>query len=148
MKIISRLITLLLGIVFIFTIINLVYGCFKYDWITNYMEILNEKDWNTTISEVNILDPISILSLFNDDVVSLSGDVEEIEEVDIIPEVEEVSTWDNEIDPYDPEFEDEFNSFFWDEEGIEEELTEDPSETLVVDNEPSVGEQLVEKFNE
>lgn len=128
------------------------------------MQILNEKDWDTSIWQVSISDPISIFWLFNTDTTNNENsnleqdqktipdstkNEEEIEKID----TQDTNTGSNEMDPYDPEFEDEFNSFFWgdedDQEGNKDDTMIDSSnDTITWDKTTSVWQQLVEKFNE
>jgi hypothetical protein len=75
-------------------------------------------------------------------------DIETWENLDI------QNTWEN-LDPYDPEFEDEFNSFFWWEETDLENNTWEVSQenienTEILENteEHKVWAALIKKFNE
>ncbi|HKL43726.1 MAG TPA: hypothetical protein VJ892_00425 [Candidatus Absconditabacterales bacterium] len=164
MKIISKILTRIFLIAFVFLVVNLAYGCFKYDGVKNYMQILNEKDWDTSIGEISISDPISIFSLFssdskNEENVYLEVNQEKTSDsANLEEEMEqsEISTGSNDMDPYDPEFEDEFNSFFGsDESGENLDQTQNKENDLgsgsfedLEEDKSSVGEQLVEKFNE
>lgn len=161
MKIISKILVWLLGIIFLFILVNIAFGIYRYKWIKNYSEILNQKDRQSTISTISIKNPISILDIFysqiqastweNNNILQDTGIVlEEVEEV-------EAETWNNEIDPYDPEFEEDFNSFFGGTE-TDSKIKDLPEEkpwfvnpkvdVEVEDSTRSVGQQLFDKFNQ
>jgi len=128
------------------------------------MQILNEKDRDTSIWQVSISDPISIFWLFNTDTTNNENsnleqdqktipdsteNEEEIEKID----TQDTSTGSNEMDPYDPEFEDEFNSFFWGNEDDQEwnkndKVIDSSNDIITWDKTTSVWQQLLEKFNE
>ncbi len=164
MKIISKILTRIFLLAFVFLLVNLIYGCFKYDGVKNYMQILNEKDRDTSIWQVSISDPISIFWLFNTDTTNNENsnleqdqktipdsteNEEEIEKID----TQDTSTGSNEMDPYDPEFEDEFNSFFWGNEDDQEwnkndKVIDSSNDIITWDKTTSVWQQLLEKFNE
>jgi hypothetical protein len=118
MKIVSKIITWILSIIFLFIIINLAIGVVKYEWLANYSDFLNQKERNTVVSQISIKDPISIFSLFyweysprekNIDVLQ-----ENLEDKIIDQELQEDSQVDEEakLNVYDPDFEDDFNAFF------------------------------------
>ena len=118
MKIISKIVVWILSLVLVFIFANLLIWSFKTKWINNYAQLLSDKEWSETISQVTIANPISIFSIF-----SVSSWAILPEDNNIVSEMEdetenkpeiiiEINTWENQ-DPYDPEFEDEFNSFFW-----------------------------------
>ena len=138
----------------VFIVVNLIIWCIKYGWMSNYAQLLNNKDWSMSISQLSIQNPVSI---FYDNNWTQTWDI--LPEIDLEDETdieniqEEIS---QDIDPYDPEFEDEFNSFFgWEEtqdaldinEDIEEEYN-NIEDDLLEDNSHSVAQRLIQKFNE
>ena len=181
---ITKSIIWLLTILVLFILINLAIWAFKYGWISRYATLLDNKDWSDSVSQMSITNPVAI---FYDETWSLdkkeNQDLEENmaeenqnadpdiqqetqENIDIKEEVEENPA----IDPYDPEFEDEFNSFFgWENSELnnieDQELYNNLSDDAVDSNEVSdshnastgqpVQEQknsiikrLIERFNE
>lgn len=132
-------------------------------WVNNYMQLLNDKDWSETISQVTITDPVSIFSIFSvsSGTILLENNVEDNIETNIDVETTEtiivdVETWNNQeitntweaLDPYDPEFEEDFNSFFWWETTETWELFTGSLEEEKETTEHTVWEALIKKFNE
>jgi hypothetical protein len=130
------------------------------------MQLLNDKDWSQTISQITIKNPTAIFSIFSvnsDDmwqeaeIINIKKSVESEINIETWTNQNILNTWEN-LDPYDPEFEDEFNSFFWWEETeienntwevIDENLenTEDLENTENLEKH-KVWEALIKKFNE
>lgn len=114
MKIISKIIVWILSIIFLFVVVNLGIGLFKYKSISNYANFLNQKDRHSSISQIDITNPMSILSLFYGEYTPLPKniDLDENSDLDLIED------WDLDVQQkdwlnvYDPEFEDDFNEFF------------------------------------
>ena len=151
LKTILKTIMYLLFLVVLFVCVNLVVGCVKYWWISDYVNVLNEKKWNETIGELS-LNPITWFAIFYQKDIS---DVQDPWIMDMFQQVDDALNKDNPetqlapelweledntgtpafdlewyenmendttadwsadstlgTNPYDPEFEDEFNSFF------------------------------------
>jgi len=64
MKIISKVIVWILSIIFLFVVVNLGIGLFKYKSISNYVDFLNKKDRDSAIAQIDITNPTSIFSIF------------------------------------------------------------------------------------
>ena len=120
MRTVSKIICWIFIAFALFIIVNLVIWAVQYGWTKNYSEYLNSKNRNESIAQVYILKPKTWLSMFyeNDSVnIETNNDVDgNIENIDS----NEILSWDVEIEekevnhnPYDPDYEDEFNSFFW-----------------------------------
>ena len=142
--------------------------------VSNYMQLLNDKDWSQSISQISIKNPSSIFSIFyigsgnilldNNSEMNAEDTTEIIEwETEIAQET--IDTWDNtdiktwnSLDPYDPAFEDDFNSFFgWEEPEWDNntwEILEISEETWfdtsgdIAEEDHTVAEELIKKFNE
>lgn len=132
MKKICKVICRILWIFMCFVLVNLVIWTIIYWWTKNYSEILNQKDWQQSLSEISLLKPKTRVAMFyKDSRENLEKTVEEsllneadnrnISDVDRILEeflsgdyenTEEIEDTVNH-NPYDPDYEDEFNSFFW-----------------------------------
>ena len=118
MKIVSKIITWILSIIFLFIIINLAIGVVKYEWLANYSDFLNQKERNTVVSQISIKDPISIFSLFHWEYTPREKNIdvrqENLEDKIIDQELQKDSQVDEEakLNVYDPDFEDDFNAFF------------------------------------
>ena len=121
MKLICKIICRILWIFIWFILINLIIWTIIYWWTKKYSEILNQKDWQQNVSEFSLFKPKTRVAMFYDlewweeKVQELSDiDNENISDVNRI--LEEFLSWeyDDEINhnPYDPDYEDEFNSFF------------------------------------
>ena len=175
MRIISKIIVWILSLILIFIVANLSIWSFQIKSISSYMQLLNEKDWSETISHITVTNPASIFSIFyvgSEDILLDNNTEINIENTTVIIEweteivQETINTWDrtdvetwNSLDPYDPEFEDDFNSFFgWEEESGSDnntwELLEANKKTWfdtsgdVNEEEHTVAEELIKKFNE
>lgn len=130
MKKVCKVICWILWIFMCFILVNLIIWTIKYWGTKTYSEILNQKDWQESMSEFSILRPKTRVSIFykdsQEDIEKWleenhinEADDETISEVDSI--LNEFLSWDTEIteeenvnhNPYDPDYEDEFNSFFW-----------------------------------
>ncbi len=165
MKIISKIVVWILSLIAIFMVANLVIWCFQYKWIGNYIQILENKDWSSTIAQVNINNPISIFSIFYEEgYIDIPDDASLTQTWDILSENDTVdiqnTTWDvveeNNIDPYDPEFEDDFNDFFDGESNEIEDIENNTGDTAKddtveqndVDTGHTIAEELIQKFNE
>lgn len=159
MKIISKIIVWMLSLIVVFVVANLIIWCFQYKWINNYIQVLNDKDWSDTMAQVTLKNPASIFTIFYEEgYIKSENDELLIENWDIANTTDKTTTdsitkESNNIDPYDPEFEDEFNSFF----GGENSDTVQEIEHIVQDNVVeendiytghSVAEELIKKFNE
>ncbi|HOG15503.1 MAG TPA: hypothetical protein PK674_02845 [Candidatus Absconditabacterales bacterium] len=118
MKIVSKIITWILSIIFLFIIINLAIGVVKYEGLANYSDFLNQKERNTVVSQISIKDPISIFSLFYGEYTPREKNIdvrqENLEDKIIDQELQKDSQVDEEakLNVYDPDFEDDFNAFF------------------------------------
>lgn len=130
MKKACKVICLILWIIICFILVNLLIWTIKYWWTKAYSQILNEKNWQESMSEFSILRPKTRVAIFyKDSQEDTQKQVEEnllneldneaSEQVDDI--FNEILSGDVEVDeeentnrnPYDPDYEDEFNSFFW-----------------------------------
>ena len=126
------------------------------------MQILENRDWSSTMAQVNINNPTSIFSIFYEEGYIYTSDNDSLTQTwemlpvkDII-EIQSI-TWDeaeeNNIDPYDPEFEDDFNDFFGGENSDTDQETwdtalEDIVEQNDIDTGHTIAEELIQKFNE
>lgn len=172
MKIISKIIAWILSIVFLFIIVNLAIWIVKYEWLANYSDFLNQKDRDTTVSQITIQDPMSIFSLFYWEYTPKEKNIdipqENLEDNITDQESQETLQWDEEtgLNVYDPDFEDDFNDFFGtthtpeeSSDSIEEEWAFVVPETSEQDNldqsnseqdnvnTKTVWQQLLEKFS-
>ena len=130
MKKACKVICRILWIIICFILVNLIIWTIKYWWTKAYSQILNEKDWQESMSEFSILRPRTRVAIFYKDSQEDTGkqveenllnelDNEASEQVDDI--FNEILSGDVEVEegentnhnPYDPDYEDEFNSFFW-----------------------------------
>lgn len=130
MKKACKVICWILWIFICFILINLIIWTIKYWGTKAYSKILNEKDWQESMSEFSILRPRTRVAMFYKNPQEDTGqtveenllnelDTEASAEVDDI--FNELLSWDTEgieeenvnRNPYDPDYEDEFNSFFW-----------------------------------
>lgn len=105
MKIISKIIVRLLSLVALFIIANLVIWVFKYGWLSNYVDILDEKNREDSIAQVQINNPKTWLSIF------YGEDTWEDLQTSTTTTSKTTKTT-NSTNPYDTDYEDEFNSFF------------------------------------
>lgn len=170
MRIISKIIVWVFSLLLVFIVVNLLIWSYKMEWVGNYMQLLNNKDWSQSISQVYITNPTSIFSIFSiqtpgstwQQIGTLGSPVGVLETGDIQDIINtwnsDTETWD-ELDPYDPEFEDEFNSFFgWEESDSNtitwETIDLDVEDITKINQEESqeswhtVWEALIKKFNE
>lgn len=129
MKTACKVICRILWVLICFILTNLVIWTIKYWWTKAYAQILNEKNWQECMSEFSILRPRTRVSIFYQDsqkdtekqVENLLNDLdnETSQQVDDI--FNEILSGDSKVseeeninhNPYDPDYEDEFNSFFW-----------------------------------
>ena len=119
MKVVSKIICGIFVVIILFILVNLINWVVWYWWTKNYVEILNNKDRNESISQISISKPKTRISIFYDSQENI--DIESIvEDVNVEENTgDEVASWgveeEKEINhnPYDPDYEDEFNSFFW-----------------------------------
>lgn len=116
----------------------LLVGFLKFKWgVGDYCRYLNEKIMSDSVSKVHILKPSTYGNLFWDraeDCVStgeayLESEVEELE-------LEWLELEDEDMDVFDPEFAEDFESFF---EGIDSSDEEESEEFLDVSEEDSFG---------
>ena len=134
-----------------FILVNLIIWAIKYWGTKTYSEILNQKDWQQSVTEFSILKPKTRFAMFYKD---SQEDTDKIVEEDLLNELDteasaevddilnEFLSWDAEVtdeetvnhNPYDPDYEDEFNSFFWE---ASEENTELISVEEIEDLEPA-----------
>lgn len=130
MKKICKVICRILWIFMWFILINLVIWTIKYWWTKAYSQILNQKDWQESMSEFSILKPKTRVAIFYE---NSQEDTEKKVEENLLNELDteasaevdnifsELLSWDAEVteeetvnhNPYDPDYEDDFNSFFW-----------------------------------
>ena len=130
MKKACKVICRILWIIICFILVNLIIWTIKYWWTKAYSQILNEKDWQESMSEFSILRPKTRVSMFYKD---SQEDTEKQVEENLLNELDneaseqvddifnEILSGDVEVEegentnhnPYDPDYEDEFNSFFW-----------------------------------
>lgn len=130
MKKICKVICRILWIFMWFILVNLIIWTIKYWWTKTYSQILNQKDWQESMSEFSIFRPKTRVAIFYKD---LQEDTQKQIEEKLLNELddetsEQVDDIFNEIlsgdaetneeentnhNPYDPDYEDEFNSFFW-----------------------------------
>lgn len=122
MKIISKIICGIFVVIILFILVNLINWTVWYWWTKNYAEILNNKDRNESVSQISILKPKTWISIFYDSQVEENVDLEGIvddfnleEDMGVEFESWDVEEEEKEVNhnPYDPDYEDEFNSFFW-----------------------------------
>lgn len=125
MRVASKIICWIFLAFLLFIIVNLVFWAIQYWWTRNYAEYLNNKDRKDSINQVYILKPKTWLSLFYeietikiDPIDTESNKIENIDTENV--DSNEILSWDTEDEPmdtnhnpYDPDYEDEFNSFFW-----------------------------------
>ena len=130
MKKACKVICWILWLFMCFILVNLIIWTIKYWGTKAYSKILNEKNWQESMAEFSILRPKTRVAMFyknsqedNDKTVEQNLlnelDAEASAEVDDI--FNEFLSWDTEVtdeeninrNPYDPDYEDEFNSFFW-----------------------------------
>ena len=130
MKKACKVICWILWIFICFILINLIIWTIKYWGTKAYSKILNEKNWQESMAEFSIIRPKTRVSMFYGSTQEDTGqtveenllnelDTEASAEVDDI--FNELLSWDTEgieeenvnRNPYDPDYEDEFNSFFW-----------------------------------
>ena len=160
MKIISKIIVWILSIIFLFVVINLSAGLFKYKSIANYTEFLNQKDRQSTVAQIDITNPMSIFSIFYGEYIPVPKN----DKADQKDKSNLIQTWDlsaqeeDWLNVYDPSFEDEFNEFFgtthtWDQSQnpeYEEAWFVSPQE--VPDQNTQTGktvwQELLDKFNQ
>ena len=114
MKIISKVIVWILSIIFLFVVVNLGIGLFKYKSIANYAEFLNQKNWNDTVAQIDITNPASIFSMFYGEYIPLPKDVklDDKDSLDLIQDGDLETQEEEWLNVYDPEFQDDFNEFF------------------------------------
>ena len=129
MKKACKVIRWILWIFICFILVNLIIWTIKYWGTKAYSKILNEKDWQESMAEFSIIKPKTRVAMFYKDsqenidttaeeTLLNELDTEASAEVDDIFNV--LLSWDTEVideenvnrNPYDPDYEDEFNSFF------------------------------------
>lgn len=117
MRTISKIICWIFLVIALFIIVNLVIWSVQYWWTKNYSQYLNNKNWDEVIAQVYILKPKTWLTPFYEvDYVNIETNKNNnIENSNL----NETLSWDKETaaqevnhNPYDPDYEDEFNSFF------------------------------------
>ena len=130
MKKACKVICRILWVIICFILINLIIWTIKYWGTKAYSQILNEKNWQESVSEFSILRPRTRVAMFYknpqentekqvEENLLNELDNEASEQVDNI--FNEILSGDAEVNeeestnhnPYDPDYEDEFNSFFW-----------------------------------
>lgn len=142
MKLIKKIVNVLVRIILIiilFVLVNLLIWCIKIGSFSDYISWLNDKSWNESVWNLT-RNPVSRVWLFQIDSVNNNLDLdtenmELIEKIDVLLSWETIWNenieieWENtindgnsnvwinsdtqdETNPYDPDFEDEFNSFF------------------------------------
>lgn len=119
MKIFFRVIYWLIWIFLCFIIVNLVIWSVKYGWVSDYARILNGKDWQSSVSNISF-SPKSWISIFyqdedvKDDIVEhiIQESTDTDANVDMNIDTNTTATKEVNHNPYDPDYEDEFNSFF------------------------------------
>lgn len=142
MKLIKKIINVLVWIILIiilFVLVNLLIWCVKFGSFSGYISWLNDKSWNTSIWNLS-RNPVSRVWLFQID--SINNDLDlDTENMELIEKIDTLLSWEmiwnenieigwentindndlwvwtdtntqDETNPYDPDFEDEFNSFF------------------------------------
>ena len=128
MRTISKIICGIFVALFLFISVNLVIWAIQYWWTKNYSEYLNDKNRKDCIEQVYILKPKTWLSVFYElesmPLENNNGNIKGEKNVEIVEgdanlDLDNLS-WDNvsgvvqeNHNPYDPDYEDEFNSFFW-----------------------------------
>lgn len=119
MKKFSKIISYIVLLVILFFLINMLIWVIKYRWIDSYSTYLNNKDRNETIYNFRIWRPKTRVSLFYWEMENISDDTSLSNLENLNEDIIDTLTWDsnhddeNIVNPYDPEYEDEFNSFFW-----------------------------------
>ena len=122
MRTISKIICWIFVIFVLFIVVNLVIWAVHYWWTKKYSEYLNSRNRDDSIAQVYILKPQTWLSIFYEiDWLNAEINNNQNTQVENIESNETLSwdNWDNtEIkeenhNPYDPDYENEFNSFFW-----------------------------------
>lgn len=130
MKKACKVICRILWIFICFILVNLIIWTIKYWGTKAYSKILNEKDWQESMAEFSIIRPKTRVAMFyRDSQEDTDQTIEEnlLNELDTEASAEvddifnEFLSWDTEVteeenvnrNPYDPDYEDEFNSFFW-----------------------------------
>jgi len=106
MKIISKIIIWILSIVALFIIINLIVGACKYKWFSNYVQILDDKNREESANQINIKAPKTRFSIFYAD------DTWDTISSDDTNTNKKNSLTPKSTNPYEYDYEDEFNSFF------------------------------------
>ena len=121
MRVISKIICWIFLAFALFIIVNLILWVIQYWWTKNYSKYLNEKSRDDSVEQVYILRPKTWLSIFYEvdwiDIEKKEDPKNVVEPTDL----NENASWDSENleentvnhNPYDPDYEDEFNSFFW-----------------------------------
>ncbi len=136
MKLVSKIICWILWILICFILINLLIWSVKYWWIQKYSTVLNNTNRQESISEISLFKPKTWVSVFYktaqdetmiideftqiEDSLPNENSVQKTSNVDSV--LNEYLSWDTPRDsiqqsqpnrnPYDPDYEDEFNSFF------------------------------------
>ena len=112
-----------------FIVINLIIWTVKYWWTKAYSQILNQKDWQESMDEFSLLKPKTRVAIFYqdsqgsvwDDIddnlwdlldTETSAQVDDIINKLLSGEEEMTDDGSTNRNPYDPDYEDEFNSFF------------------------------------
>lgn len=119
MRTVSKIICWIFIAFVLFIIVNLVIWAVQYGWTKNYSEYLNSKNRNESIAQVYILKPKTWLSMFYEiDSVDIEtnnedNNIKNIDSNEILSGDVEVEEKEVNHNPYDPDYEDEFNSFFW-----------------------------------
>lgn len=119
MRTISKIICWIFLAIALFIIINLIIWSVQYWWTKNYSQYLNNKNWNEVVEQVYILKPKTWLAPFYDvdyvDIETNKNKDDNIENVNLnetLSWAEETAVQEVNHNPYDPDYEDEFNSFF------------------------------------
>lgn len=130
MKKACKVICRILWIFIWFILVNLIIWTIRYWWTKVYSQILNQKDRQESMSEFSILRPKTRVAIFYE---NSQEDTEKKVEENLLNELDteasaevddifsELLSWDVEVveeetvnhNPYDPDYEDDFNSFFW-----------------------------------
>lgn len=132
MKKTCKVICWILWIFMWFIVVNLIIWTIIYWWTQNYSEILNQKDWQQSISEISLLKPKTRVAIFYKDSQESTEkwveesllnemDTKDASDVDAIlneflsGDYDDIDDTENTVNrnPYDPDYEDDFNSFFW-----------------------------------
>ena len=113
MRVISKIICWIFIVFILFILVNLVLWVVQYWWTKNYSEYLNKKNRDESVANVRLLEPKTRLSIFYD-VDGLDADIDVGDEITVDNNLWIADTEVKQVNhnPYDPDYEDEFNSFF------------------------------------